>query len=169
MAEGGDRAIEQAIAASRPTQAEPYFALGEAYRKSGKVEQAIQAYRQSIARAPDDPRPYAAISALLLNAGEVDRAIAMLEPAIERMPEDSSLLNSLSALYARRQRFGEALNLLAKAVRLNPDEPLSWLNLGVSLEAKGDRKGAAAAYRQAVLLQPDFARAKEYLSRVSKD
>ena len=67
------------------------------------------------------------------------------------------------------QRFDEALNLLARAVRLNPDEPLSWLNLGVSLEAKGDRKGAATAYRQAVLLQPDFARAKEYLSRVSKD
>jgi len=85
------------------------------------------------------------------------------------MPEDSSLLNSLSVLYARRQRFDDALNLLAKAVRLNPDEPLSWLNLGVSLEAKGDRKGAAAAYRQAVLLQPDFARAKEYLARVSKD
>ena len=85
------------------------------------------------------------------------------------MPEDTSLLNSLAVLYARQQRFPDALNLLSKAVRVNPDEPLNWLNLGVSLEAKGDRKGAGAAYRQAVILQPDFALAKQYLGRVSKD
>jgi Flp pilus assembly protein TadD len=67
------------------------------------------------------------------------------------------------------QRFDDALRLLARATRVNPDEPLSWLNLGVSLEAKGDRKGAEAAYRRALVLQPDFARAREYLNRVSKD
>jgi len=72
-------------------------------------------------------------------------------------------------LYARQQRFRESLNLLSKAVRLNPDEPLTWLNLGVALEAKGDRKGAGAAYGQAVTLQPDFALARKYLDRVSKN
>jgi Flp pilus assembly protein TadD len=169
MADGNPGAIEQAIAATRPTRAEPYFALGEAYRKSGRTEEAIRAYKQSIARAPDDPRPYTAISGLLLTQGNVDEAIALLKPALERMPEDTPLLNSLAVLYARTQRFGDALDLLSKAVRLNPDEPLTWLNLGVSLEAKGDRKGAGAAYRQAVTLQPDFALARKYLDRVSKD
>jgi Flp pilus assembly protein TadD len=169
MAEGSPATIEQAIAATRPSQAEPYFALGEAYRKSGRNEEAIRAYKQSIARAADDPRPYTAISRLLLTRGDVDEAIALLKPALERMPEDTSLLNSLAVLYARNQHFGDALNLLSKAVRLNPDEPLTWLNLGVSLEAKGDRKGAVAAYRQAVTLQPDFALARKYLDRVSKD
>jgi Flp pilus assembly protein TadD len=43
------------------------------------------------------------------------------------------------------------------------------LNLGVSLEAKGDRTGAEAAYRQALLLQPDLTRAREYLARISKN
>jgi len=85
------------------------------------------------------------------------------------MPQDTSVLNSLAVVYASRQRFQEALDVLSSAVRLNPDEPLTWLNLGVSLEAKGDRQGAAAAYRQALILQPDFARAKEYSSRVSKN
>jgi Tfp pilus assembly protein PilF len=42
------------------------------------------------------------------------------------------------------------------------------LNLGVCLEAKGDRKGAEAAYRQAIALQPDFARARQYLAQLSK-
>jgi Flp pilus assembly protein TadD len=169
MAEGGAAAIEQAIAATQPTQAEPYFALGESYQKSGMTEEAIRAYKQSISRAADDPRPSTAISGLLLIRGDVDQAIALLQPALERMPEDTSLLNSLAVLYARQQRFRESLNLLSKAVRLNPDEPLTWLNLGVALEAKGDRKGAGAAYGQAVTLQPDFALARKYLDRVSKN
>jgi Flp pilus assembly protein TadD len=169
MAKGSAPDLQKAIAATRPRDAEPYFALGEAYRKSGLAEEAIRAYRQAIDRAPGDSRSYSAISTLLLNRGDIDPAIAILEPAVERMPEDSSLLNSLAVLYARKQRFDDALRMLSKAVRLNSDEPLSWVNLGVSLEAKGDRKGAEAAYRQALLLQPDFMRAREYLSRVSKN
>src|SRR5207248_1935821 len=109
-------------------------------------------------------RAYAAVSELLLERGEVDRAIAILQPALKRMSEDISLLNSLAVLYARRQLFDDALGLLSKAVRVNPDDPLSWLNLGVSLEAKGDRDGALAAYTQALVLQPDFTRARQYLS-----
>jgi Flp pilus assembly protein TadD len=169
MAEGGDRAIEQAIAALRPTQAEPYFALGEAYRKMGQAEDAIRAYRQAMALDANEARAYTALSELLLSRGEVDRAIALVEPAVERMPADASLLNSLAVLYARKQRFPDALRLLSKAVSLNPDDPLSWLNLGVSLEATGDRDGAAAAYSHALTLQPDFARARQYLNRVSKN
>src|SRR5262249_21621081 len=165
MAEANAPALERAIATARPTQAEPYFALGEAYRKSGRMEEAIRAYRQAIDRAADDPRSYAAVSTLLLNRGEPASAIALLEPALVRLPDDTSLLNSLCVLYARMQRFDDALQLLSRATRVNPDEPLSWLNLGVSLEAKGDRKGAEAAYRQALVLQPDFLRAQEYLSR----
>ena len=165
MAEASAPALERAFAAAQSTHAEPYFALGEAYRKAGRVEDAIRAYRQAIDRDANDPRSYAALSALLLNRGEPAKAIALLEPALLRLPDDTSLLNSLAVIYARMQRFDDALRLLSKATRVNPDEPLSWLNLGVSLEAKGDRKGAEAAYRQALVLQPDFARAREYLLR----
>jgi Flp pilus assembly protein TadD len=169
MAEARAPVLERAIAAAHPAQADAYFALGEAYRKAGQVEEAIRAYQQAIDRAADDPRSYAAVSTLLLNRGEPAKAISLLEPALSRLPDETSLLNSLSVLYARMQRFDDALRLLARATRVNPDEPLSWLNLGVSLEAKGDRKGAEAAYRRALVLQPDLARAREYLNRVSKD
>ena len=159
----------KAIAGAQPKHAEPYFALGEASRKSGLTGQAIRAYRQAIALDPADARSFTAISSLLLERGDFDAAIALLEPAVKRMPEQVSLLNSLAVLYGRKQRFDDALQLLSKAVQYDPDEPLSWLNLGVSLEAKGDRKGAEAAYRQALLLQPDLGRAAEYLRWISKN
>jgi predicted CXXCH cytochrome family protein len=169
MAQSSATALETAIAAAQPRQADPYIALAETYRKSGGVEKAIAAYQKATQLGSNDPRPYSALADLLLSRGDVDRAIATIEPALNRMPEDSSLLNGLSVLYSRRQRFAEALSLLSKAVRITPDDPLSWLNLGVCLEAKGDRKGAKAAYRQAIVLQPDFARARQYLGRISKD
>jgi Flp pilus assembly protein TadD len=168
MANASAPDLEKAIAVVQPKHAEPFFALGEAYRISGRVEQAAKAYRQAITLDPKDQRSYSALAALLVSRGDLDAAIALLEPAIERLPQPS-LLNSLAVVYSRKQRFDDALRLLSDAVRINPDEPLSWLNLGVSLEARNDRKGAAAAYRQALLLQPDLARAREYLDRVSKD
>jgi Flp pilus assembly protein TadD len=168
MAEGSTAGIELAIRVTKPAQAEPYFAVGEAYRKSGKTGEAIAAYKQAIAHGSDDSRPYTALSGLLLAQGDAEGAIQLLQPATKQMPQDTSLLNSLAVLYASQQRFQDALDVLSKAVRLNPDEPLTWLNLGVSFEAKGDRQGAAAAYRQALVLQPDFVRAKEYFNRVSK-
>src|SRR5260370_37991675 len=162
-------ALEDAIAATKAKHPEPYIALAEAYRKSGDERKAIANYQRAIDLGPNDARSYAALADLLLGAGEGQRAIAILAPAVGRMPEDASLLNCLSVLYSRQQRFQDALGLLSKAVRIHSDDPLSWLNLGVCLEATGDRKGAEAAYRQAIGLQRDFARARQYLRRISKD
>jgi predicted CXXCH cytochrome family protein len=169
IAQGVAPPIENAIAAAQPRRAEPYFALGEAYRKSSSTEKAIAAYENAIRLGSNDPRPANALADLLLSRGDVDRAAATIEAARKNMPDDSSLLNSLAVLYSRRQRFPDALALLSNAVRIAPDDPLSWLNLGVCLAATGDTNGAEAAYRQAILLQPDFTRARQYLSRISKD
>ena len=46
----------------------------------------------------------------------------------------------------------------------NPDLPLAWLNLGVSLEQKGQLDAAEAAYREAIRVQPDFDRAHGHLA-----
>jgi len=75
-------------------------------------------------------------------------------------------MKGLGYVCFQQRRFDDALRLLANAARLNPDNPITWVNLGVSLEAKGDGKGAEAAYRQALVLQPDLARAAEYLRRL---
>ena len=64
---------------------------------------------------------------------------------------------------------GEAPGILCFLKRQGVPDPLSWFNLGVAFEAKGDLKGAESAYRQALLLQPDLDRVSEYLKRVSKN
>ena len=55
MADASAPALEKAIAAARPRHAEPFFALGEAYRISGRVEEATRAYRQATIRVLTPP------------------------------------------------------------------------------------------------------------------
>ena len=89
-------------------------------------------------------------------------------PALIRMPNDPALLNSLAVLYAGKPRFDDALRLLFNAVKVSPNDPLSRLNPGVCLEAKGDWNGAIAAYKRSLVLQPDSARARDDLERLSR-
>jgi tetratricopeptide (TPR) repeat protein len=167
MAGASAPALEAAIKTARPSNAEPYLALAQLFRQSGRTDEAIQAYEKAIESASDRPGAYVASAEMLLARNELDRAIRILEPALGRMPEDLSLLNSLAVAYAGKNRFDESLGLLGRAVRVNAEDPLSWLNLGVCLQAKRNKKGAEAAYREAVRLQPDFDRAKEFLRRLA--
>jgi tetratricopeptide (TPR) repeat protein len=169
LAEGKADALQQAITNAKPLHIEPYFALAQAFQAEIRNLDAVRAFRQVIQKFPDDARAYVSVSQLMLNLGQVDSAIALVEPALTRIPNHSALLNSLAVLYAQKQRFGEALGLLAKAVQVQPDDALSWLNLGVCLEAKGDRKGAAAAYGQTLTLDPGSVRARSYLARLSME
>ena len=163
MAQGDPAALQRAIEKARPSQIDPYIALAMGFQKEGRKQQAIRSFHEIAQRFPDDPRAYIAASQLM----PVDQAIGFLEPAVARMPEQSGLLNTLAVLYVSKQRFDDGLRLVARAVQIGPEDPLSWLNFGVCLEAKGDLDGAAAAYRQTLTLDPTSARGSAYLKRLS--
>src|SRR5260370_11876632 len=158
--------LEQAIAAARPRDAQPYIVLADAYRQSGRIDDAIRAYRDAAARNPGTENAYAAQAELLLAKGQIDDAQRLVESAMRMFPEAVDLPNTLSGMYGRRQRFDDAMRVLTKAAQANPDHPLTWLNLGVCLQAKGEYSRAEAAYRKALQLQPDFEKARLYLSRL---
>ncbi|HEU0122605.1 MAG TPA: tetratricopeptide repeat protein [Bryobacteraceae bacterium] len=163
MAWGDGKALAAAVAEARPKAAEPYFALGEAMRKEGRKKEAVEAYRRA-----GDAGALALAAELLLTWGNTAGAAALLEPAVRRQPDDTRLLNSLAVAYVARMQVREAMALLTRAVTLRAEEPISWLNLGVCREAGGDKAGAAAAYRTALRLQPELARARQFLERVTR-
>jgi Flp pilus assembly protein TadD len=167
MAQGEPDALQQAMAKTNPTQSEPHLALAMALQKAGRAPEAIRAYRTLLQNFPDETRAYTALSRLMMEQGQTDQAIALLEPAASRLPNDPDVLNSLAVLYVTKQRFEDALQLLSRAVQHHPEDPVSWLNLGVSLEAKGDRAGASAAYQRTLQLDPASARAKAYIKRLA--
>ena len=66
----------------------------------------------------------------------------------------------------REGRAGEAREWLATSVRLDPQNPGSWVNLGVALRRTGILSRAEAAYRKAIEISPDFLMAYHNLARL---
>ena len=160
--------LAAAIAAASPAAPEPCVELGDAYRAAGDARAAIAAYRQALARGSQAGRVYVATGELLIQTGRTDEAIQLLESALREGARDVSIRNALGVLYAGRNRFPDALRLLEEALPLKPDEPLTWLNAGVAWQATGQKNRAEAAYREAIRLQPEFTRARQYLETLLK-
>ena len=142
-----------AIGASRPTEAVFYAALAEALRADGRLGEAIQWYR----RAAEKERAYAAnLGDALLRAGRPEAALPLLEKGSLSLP--------LAIAYGQLGRLDDSLRVLRAAVSDNPDTPLAWLNLAVTLERKERWSEAEQAYREAIRLQPDLTEARHRLA-----
>ena len=112
---------------------------------------------------------YVAAGELLIETGRAPEAMRLLESALREGSRDVAIRNTLAVLYGARNRFPDALRLLEDALQLNPDEPLTWLNAGVAWQATGQKNRAEAAYREAIRLQPEFIRARQYLDALLKN
>jgi tetratricopeptide (TPR) repeat protein len=161
--------LEAAIAAASPSAPEPYIELGDARRRAGHAKGAMEAYRQALDRGSREGRVYVAAGELLIQTGQAPEAIRLLESALREGSRDVAIRNTLAVLYGTRNRFPDAMRLLEEALQFNPDEPLTWLNAGVAWQAMGQRNRAEAAYREAIRLQPEFIRARQYLSALLKN
>ena len=161
--------LEAAIAAAAPSSPEPYIALGDARRSAGDAKGAVQAYRQALDRGSREGHVYVAAGELLIQTGQAAEAMSLLESALRDGSRDVAIRNTLAVLYGARNRFPDALRLLEEALKLNPDEPLTWLNAGVAWQAVGQKNRAEAAYREAIRLQPEFTRARQYLDALLKN
>jgi tetratricopeptide (TPR) repeat protein len=160
--------LAAAIVAANPVTPEPYIELGDARRVVGDANGAVAAYRQALDRGNREGRVYVAAGELLIQMGRTDEAMQLLESALREGSRDVSVRNTLAVLYGGRNRFLDALRLLEEALQLKPDEPLTWLNVGVAWQATGQKNRAEAAYREAIRLQPEFTRARQYLQALLK-
>lgn len=115
-----------------------------------------QALRRAVAGHPDSARTHAALASFLCGAGRVDEALAHLDREIGRRPSKIWPLSIKAGILSGERRAAEALGVHRALVALAPDMPLLWANFGSDLAAVGDVGKAAAAFRRAVGLAPDF-------------
>jgi tetratricopeptide (TPR) repeat protein len=161
--------LEAAMAAANPSAPDPYVVLGDARRTVGDTKRALAAYRQALDRGSREAHVYVAMGELLIETGRASEAIRLLEPALRERSRDVAIRNTLAVLYGSQNRFTDAVRMLEEALQFNPDEPLTWLNLGVAWQASGQKSRAEAAYREAIRLQPEFTRARQYLEALLKN
>jgi Flp pilus assembly protein TadD len=162
------RNLEREISTTRPKQARFYVHLANAFRQLAEPGKAKEYYGEALRRNPEEVEAVSALAEILLADGDATGAIRILERAGAKSSADPTLLNGLAVAYGRTSRFEEAERLLRNALKEDEDLPLTWLNLGVCLQARNRNAEAAEAYRQALRLQPDFQRARQYLNQTQK-
>lgn len=117
-----------------------------------------------LARAPRDVPALVALGKTLVQLGRVDAAEKRLRTAVGVDPMHTGARVALGVSLARQGRLKDALRELEAAVAGNPDDSFAWLNLAVTHRELKQVEKAAAAYREAIRLQPDLAAARAGLA-----
>jgi len=96
-----------------------------------------------------------------MRTGRPDEAVALFRRAIEREPKNGEVLLYLAGALASTGRPAEALPFFERALDTGQRTTMTLNGLGLARLAVGDRRGAAAAFRDSLRLdprQPDVAR-----------
>nr|MBA2348597.1 tetratricopeptide repeat protein [Solirubrobacterales bacterium] len=91
---------------------------------------------------------------IALESGEIDEARDLITKATDIDPVTVEPLFNLAVIEATAKRPDAARGALERAVALQPENPTTWLRLAEYDAGQGDLKGAIAALRPALYLDP---------------
>ncbi len=111
--------------------------LGDYHNFLEQYDRAISHYRNLVALYPDDVTGYANMGHCYGGQLQYDQAIAAFTTAF-RLHPGKLVAPVLAEQYFRAGQSEAAVQLVKANVRENPEEPLSWINLGVYQLARGE-------------------------------
>lgn len=158
--------LERLLAAAPVAPVEFSLELAEALAKAGEHERAARHFQRVIDKNPRLPRAWRGLGESHLRRRQPERVIPLLEEGRRAAAEHAGILTVLGVAYGQVNRIEDSVNVLRAAVTADPDLPLAWLNLAVSLEQAGRPTEAEAAYREAIRVQPDFRPAHSHLANL---
>ena len=133
-----------------------HYNLGALYLEQGDWAEAERSLRTFL--APDANRSHPVASHLLgqaqLQLRKYDDAERSLALAVKLAPKDADVWNDLGLVQSGKRRFANARQYFAWAVKLDPRHAASRLNLAVTAQQLGDKRGALQTYREYLALAP---------------
>jgi Flp pilus assembly protein TadD len=146
---------ESTLAVTGPENPFAQDALGAALSHQGRLEEAIDHFRQGLQVAPADLDLRGKLGATLLNAGFRTEAVEQLTTAAEGLPEHGTIQHDLGVALYQTGHIAEAIPHLRTAVRVRPDFALAWYRLGQCLYRQANLQEAEQCLRRAVELEPN--------------
>jgi tetratricopeptide (TPR) repeat protein len=151
-------ALEQYEAALRlaPDFAGAEYNLAESLARLGRTDEAIVHYRGALRNAPRNVSAHYNLALTLAKAGRLDEARAGYMKALEIDPHHVGAQNNLGTLLIRLGQPAAAIPYLEAVVAVKADFPAAHYSLGKACAAAGQTREAAARYREALRLKPDW-------------
>jgi Flp pilus assembly protein TadD len=133
----------------RPGNADALTVAGILAQRTGRMHEALGAFRAARDAAPADAGKHQNLGVALKNAGAFEEALEAFGAALALRPGHPATLGNLGSCLIAAGRFEEALQTLALAGE-NPD---ALNNRGVALSRLGRHEDAIAAYRRSLSLR----------------
>jgi tetratricopeptide (TPR) repeat protein len=127
-------------------------AVGDLLLQAGRLDEAIDRYRRSLAFNPASASTHYNLGYALSARGRRDEAIAELREALRIDPDYAQAHNNLGALLQLRGDGNEALSHFERAVGLRPDSVDALTNLGLLLSSRGRPVDAVTRFRAALAI-----------------
>ena len=146
MAEGMD-GLRAALAAD-PTHEvvrQTYVAL---LLEAKRTDAAATALQEGLAINPANTGFAVLLARISVERGDLDGALALLKRHEASAQNNAEYHAFVAALYQRGNRHGEAIEQYETALRLTSTVGAWWIGLGISQEAAGRPKDAAASFRR---------------------
>ena len=130
------------------------YVLAYLKQRSGKVNEAIDLYREAITNDIGLYMAHVRLAEMYESAQMLDQAVLSRRNAVNANPEDASLLVDLGKTLATTGRFGDAALPLRQATAMNPRDARAYFYLGLVLEQMGNKDDARAALTSFTSLAP---------------
>ncbi len=152
-----------------------YAPLGLTLEAQGRVDEAIEMYRTAVRYRPQDPTARARLALLVTNGTEAATAQQDWEQQLRTDPNSALALVNLGVVASNQNRLDEAVTRFREALRRGPQwqtteaerttmRAKANYNLGRVLALQGHGPEAIAAYRAALVDDPNYAYAHTNLA-----
>ena len=147
------RKTEEVILDSCPDGAAGYFVQGLRAERSGRHDEAIRNYRETLRLEPAFPHARGNLGLALLEKGSHDDAVVELTQAISLAPEPH-YHHGLARIFGQRKIYSLALYHFAEAAKGLPTDPAIPTEIAGLYREMGKEGDAEKLYRKALSLSP---------------
>lgn len=155
--------ISLGCASSQPTiemvqKSQAYYKIGVTYLNDGKVQQAFVEFQKAIELNPRNKDAHWGLGYIYDFHGKYQMALESYKTALAIDPNFSEAHNNLGVVYGRLKRWDDAIIEYKQAIKnpLYSTPQWPYRNMGFALYNKGDILQAVDAYKEALIIQPNF-------------
>lgn len=158
--------LEKAVAAA-PGSAEAHLALGEAYFRSQRKDDAQKQFEAGLTLDKAAALPVTSQSAdevflfgnVHAGLNQLDEAKAAYEDALKLDPNKAAAYTNLGVVYYQQGKLDDAIAQLQKSLEIDPQDADTQYMLGAAYVQKNDLSNAEKAFKQALALKPELGQA----------
>ncbi len=142
------------VVAKSPLKPRAHNSLGNAYKRVGRVDEAIREYREAVRLPPGYALAHFNLGNAYQAKGRIDDAIGEYREALRANAGHVEAHFNLGGVYHAKAQLDDAMREYREAIRLAPGHVGAHCNIGNIHDARGQLDDAMREYRKAIELDP---------------